>query len=340
MKKSPNKPHGELARDEAYEVFISFKHTGENGTPTHDADWARNIYEKLKEQGVRAFFSEVELEKKGKGHFTRGIDGALESARVLILVASSREHVESRWVEFEWDTFLNDVRSGRKDGELFIFRCGNLRQQDLPVSLRRQQMFGEAEVGRLLTWTINALPRRVALEDLVKFSLHCYRPDQGEDKIYLITVKRDEHGAHQVKAYWGARSARRLNSQLKGVDIRDSLEAERLADSLYREKLTAGYKLKPVKKLLGSQAKAMLEHDLDLKMMRPVSLVPPPIEAASEAPLSNAIKQVIADAVNALARTAPKAAQNLVAQLLRGSSEFQFLNQKSTSRGLKRKTPH
>jgi hypothetical protein len=319
---------------EPYEVFISFKNTGESGRPTPDAAWARKVYEKLKEEGIRAFFSEVELEKTGKGHFTRGIDGALESARILILVASSRAHVESRWVEFEWDTFLNDVRSGRKDGELFVLRCGDLRAQNLPVSLRRQQMFGEAELEKLVTWTRNALPRRVALEDLVKFSLHCCRPAQGEDKVYLITVKKDDQERHEVKAYWGARSTRRLNSQLKGVGIQDSTEAERLANSLHREKLAAGYKPKPVGKLLTPQARAMLEHDLKVKLLHPADHIAS-ARGLSNDELSEEIKQVLRDAVETLSRTAPKAAQNLVTQLLQGSSQFQFLKKRIRTRKAK-----
>ena len=82
-----------------YDVFISFKNSGKNGLPTPDAVAARKVHAALKERGMTVFFSEESLAEKGQGHFSKSIETALDSARVLILVASCREHIESRWVE-------------------------------------------------------------------------------------------------------------------------------------------------------------------------------------------------------------------------------------------------
>lgn len=85
-----------------YDVFISFKNSGKDGKPTADAAAARKVYEALKAKGIKVFFSEESLAEAGRGHFGGAIEDALESARVLVLVASCPEHIKSRWVEMEW----------------------------------------------------------------------------------------------------------------------------------------------------------------------------------------------------------------------------------------------
>jgi len=54
----------------------------------------------------------------GNSDYRREIDRALEQAKHLIVVTSRKEYVESKWVEAEWGSFINEKRSGRKDGIL------------------------------------------------------------------------------------------------------------------------------------------------------------------------------------------------------------------------------
>lgn len=54
----------------------------------------------------------------------------------MIVVTSSRENVEASWVEAEWGFFVNEMRSGRKSGNLVTVVAGELRVADLPPSLR------------------------------------------------------------------------------------------------------------------------------------------------------------------------------------------------------------
>ena len=44
----------------SYDVFISFKNTGRDGGATEDSIWARKVYDALKAEGIRVFFSEFE----------------------------------------------------------------------------------------------------------------------------------------------------------------------------------------------------------------------------------------------------------------------------------------
>lgn len=206
----------------AYDVFISFKNSGKDGLPTPDAVAARKVYEALKGQNIKTFFSEESLAEEGRGHFSKSIEVALEASRVLILVASCREHIESQWVEAEWDSFSQDVRSGNKQGELFIYNCGDLKPNNLPLFLRRQQMFQEQGLEKMIKFVSSAIPSIPTLDNHIHLALHCFHPEKNEDKVYLITVQKGTTAdTYNVTAHWGARSSKRLSSQIKAVNVTD-----------------------------------------------------------------------------------------------------------------------
>lgn len=261
-----------------YDVFISFKNSGKDGAATPDARAARRVYEALKSQDIRTFFSEESLAEAGKSHFSKPIEGALESARVLVLVASCREHIESRWVEAEWDSFAQDIRSGNKEGELFIVNCGDLKPNDLPLFLRRQQMFHESDLEKLVKFVGSALPARTTVADLIQLSLHCFQPEKNEDKVYLMTVHPGSGaGTFNVMAYWGARSAKRLSSQMKAINVTDDA-ARAEVERAKQEKLRGGYKPVPHTKIVTPDALAFLSAALGF------SAVPAPKAAGDTTP--------------------------------------------------------
>ena len=131
----------------AYDVFISFKNSDENGQQTIESATAKRLYDFLKAKGLCVFFSSVELEFSGKAQYTRVIDEALDSSRFLIAVGSSYDNLNSRWVRYEWESFLNDIRSGIKpDAEVYVV-CEGMKIHDLPRALRQQQAFMADEPG-------------------------------------------------------------------------------------------------------------------------------------------------------------------------------------------------
>ena len=99
---------------EKYDVFISFKNSDSMGMKTKDSELAEQCYHYLRSKGVRVFLSTEELEFIGKAQYSQVIDHALDSSRFLIAVGCSPEHINSRWVRYEWESFLNDIRSGIK----------------------------------------------------------------------------------------------------------------------------------------------------------------------------------------------------------------------------------
>ena len=248
----------------SYDVFISFKNSGKDGKATPDATAARGVYNALKSAGMKVFFSEESLAEVGKGQFGKSIETALESARVLILVASCRQHIESPWVETEWDSFLQTVRSGHKQGELFIFNCGDLKPADLPLFLRRQQMFAQNSMQKLLQFVASAVPTLPTLGDFIQVALHCLRPEKNEDKVYLVTVHPGTTASTcHVTAHWGARSAKRLSSQMKAINVSKAVAATEI-EKAKQEKLRGGYLPAAYAKLLTDEARSHLSASLGL----------------------------------------------------------------------------
>ncbi|MCL2388442.1 MAG: toll/interleukin-1 receptor domain-containing protein [Defluviitaleaceae bacterium] len=124
-----------------YDVFISFKNSDAMGNKTKDSALAEKCYHYLTNKGLNVFFSDIELEFIGKAQYSNVIDDALDSSQFLIAVGCSHEHLNSRWVRYEWESFLNDIRSNIKpEGEVFIL-FQDMRVNDLPRALRQQQAF-------------------------------------------------------------------------------------------------------------------------------------------------------------------------------------------------------
>lgn len=109
-------------------IFLSAK--------SEDYAPASRVYAFLAEQGYSVFFSDQTLPRMGNTDYRREIDKALELAKHLIVVTSRKEYVESRWVEAEWGSFINEKRSGRKDGNIIVLLVGSMKISDLPISLR------------------------------------------------------------------------------------------------------------------------------------------------------------------------------------------------------------
>lgn len=126
---------------EKYTVFISFKNT-DNGEPTKDAVIAQALYKKLTENNISVFFSNTTLLEKGSSQFKNAIEEALESAIILILVGSKTDYIMSKWVNYEWDTFHNEILSDAKPNGIIIpYLSETIRHAEKPMSLRRLETF-------------------------------------------------------------------------------------------------------------------------------------------------------------------------------------------------------
>jgi len=122
-----------------YDVFICHK--------SQDEESARSLFDYLRAEGFRPFFSPVSLGVKSTSSFQQGIDHALESARHMVVVGSSCGNMEAPWVRSEWQRYLAMRHMGRKDGCLLILLAGSMQPAQLPVGLVDCQAISTAAEG-------------------------------------------------------------------------------------------------------------------------------------------------------------------------------------------------
>ena len=183
----------------AYDVFISFKNSDENGRATKDSAIAQRLYDYLSGKGLRVFFSNVELEFLGKAQYTEVIDDALDSSRFLIAVGCSRDNLSSQWVRYEWSGFLNDIRSNIKpNAEVFVLYAG-MTIGELPRALRQQQAFDAGDAD--------------AMEKLYSFIKNAMREnDDGHAMRGVLGIETGEKKAFRLKNIFGGKSVEKMGS--------------------------------------------------------------------------------------------------------------------------------
>ena len=115
-----------------FDIFISFK--------SEDERYARQVYETLTGNGLRVFFSRASLPHLGSEAYHAQIDKAIEHARHMVVVTTSAEHVNSRWVEYEWRLFMGEQLAGRKAGNLIPVIAGDMPIWKLPICMRPLQV--------------------------------------------------------------------------------------------------------------------------------------------------------------------------------------------------------
>ena len=116
-----------------YDVFISSK--------SEDYSLANELYDYLHNEGYSVFVASKELEQIGEAQYRKAIDAALDATKHMVVVASSIEHINSKWVSYEWSIFSNDINSGYRDGNILTILSPNIQLKNLPAGLRHQQSF-------------------------------------------------------------------------------------------------------------------------------------------------------------------------------------------------------
>lgn len=91
-----------------YDVFLCHKTTlpGTNGLKTDDYDHASQLYHYLTNQGFNVFFAPRELQGVLGSNYGAGITYALQTSRVMLVICSDPDYLNSCWVKSEWQRFM------------------------------------------------------------------------------------------------------------------------------------------------------------------------------------------------------------------------------------------
>ena len=133
------------SKEQPYDVFICYKEEDENGQRTKDSVFAQEIYYRLTDEGYRVFFSRITLEDKLGEAYEPYIFAALNSARVMLVIATRPEYINAVWVRNEWSRFLALSRNDRN--RLLIPCYRDMEPYDLPEELSLYQSQDMGKIG-------------------------------------------------------------------------------------------------------------------------------------------------------------------------------------------------
>lgn len=120
-----------------FDVFVCFKSSNEDGSPTKDRTVARKIYDELEGRQIKTFFSEVTLKNRLGQDYEPIIYKALYTCKYFVLVLTDPEFLQAPWVRNEWTRFRDRANEeGLEDRTIAVFE--NLKEIDLPPIFRKQ----------------------------------------------------------------------------------------------------------------------------------------------------------------------------------------------------------
>ena len=124
-------------KEEPFDIFICYKETDEKGARTRDSQIATKIYSNLTGKGYKVFFARVTLKELAGSKYEPVIYSALTSAKVMLIVTTSKEHVNAPWVRNEWSRYVEFMQS---DFTKSIVPCISVMDAyDLPKELSEFQ---------------------------------------------------------------------------------------------------------------------------------------------------------------------------------------------------------
>ena len=136
------------SREKPYDIFICYKEKDPiTGERTEDSVEAQKLYDALSEQGYHVFFSRITLEGMPGVRYEPYIFAALQSAKLMLVVGSDPDYINSPWVKNEWSRYLKLMDKDRSRN--LIPCCFVMRTEDLPKELRSIQAQEMGKVGFL-----------------------------------------------------------------------------------------------------------------------------------------------------------------------------------------------
>ena len=132
-------------KEEAYDIFICYKETAEDGQRTIDSVLAQDVYDALTNKGYRVFFSRISLEDKLGMEYEPYIFAALNSAKVMLAFGTSYDYYNAVWVKNEWSRYLKLMAV---DKNKYLIPCyKDIDAYDIPKEFSKLQAQDMRKVG-------------------------------------------------------------------------------------------------------------------------------------------------------------------------------------------------
>ena len=132
------------SQEQPYDIFICYKETTDGGSRTKDSTIAQDIYYQLTDD-YKVFFAKIILEDKLGQEYEPYIFNALNSAKVMLVLGTKKEHFEAVWVKNEWSRFLALMKNDRS--RLLIPCYRDMDAYDIPDELAHFQALDMGKIG-------------------------------------------------------------------------------------------------------------------------------------------------------------------------------------------------
>ncbi len=134
-------------KEEPFDVFICYKETDAFGNRTQDSVYAQDIYTALTKEGYKVFFARITLEDKLGSAYEPYIFAALNSARVMLVVGTSKDNFNAVWVKNEWSRYLNLIKQGKEKTLIPVYK--DISPYDMPEEFQYLQSQDMGKIGYL-----------------------------------------------------------------------------------------------------------------------------------------------------------------------------------------------
>jgi len=152
------------AKQEPFDVFISYKETGETGTRTEDSVIANDIYDALTAKGFKVFYSRITLESKLGQEYEPIIFSALNSAKVMLAIGTKYEYYNAVWVKNEWSRYLQMMKEDKAKTLIPCYK--GIDAYDMPEEFTHLQAQDMGKIGAVQE-LVRGIERLIAVEEKV-----------------------------------------------------------------------------------------------------------------------------------------------------------------------------
>lgn len=127
-------------KEEPFDIFISYKELEEGiGQRTEDSVIAQDIYSRLTQEGYKVFFSRITLENRLGEDYEPIIYSALRSSKIMLLIGTSREHMNAPWVRNEWTRYLS-MMDEEENAKTLIPVYSGMDPYDIPQEINGRHL--------------------------------------------------------------------------------------------------------------------------------------------------------------------------------------------------------
>ncbi len=203
------KKYIEISKTERpYDVFISYKET-DNFTKerTKDSLLAEDIYDALKKEGFNVFFSRISLEEKIGQDYEPNIEFALSTSKVMLLVGTSVDNINSTWVKSEWSRYMKFMQRDRGKKTLIPCYVG-FDPYELPMEISSFQAQDMSKVG--------------AVKDLVRGIKKLISPEENPSSLSSVIATLKKSGVSGESA---SNFLRRAEIQMSRGEIEEAKQS-------------------------------------------------------------------------------------------------------------------